>query len=70
MVIMSSLELEYGDFLALNLKKYVGEWVAVYQGKVVSHGKNVKEVAIEAQKVCGNNKFLLSRVPTEETMIF
>ena len=38
--------------------------------KIVAHGHNLKEVVEEAKKNSLGNKFLLARVPSEETMIF
>ena len=69
-LLMGSLEVNYQYFLDANLAQYIGEWVAIYEGKVIAHAKDVRIVAKEAQKICGNKKFLLSRVPSEETMIF
>lgn len=67
---MPVLESNYEYYLNADLGSYIGEWVAVCEGKVVSHGKDVRNVAKEARKICGSKKFLLSRVPSEETMIF
>ncbi|MFH1134312.1 MAG: DUF5678 domain-containing protein [Nanoarchaeota archaeon] len=59
----------YQYFMKANLDSYVGQWVAICDEKIVSHGKNPKEVFMEAKKG-GCSKILLSRVPDKETMIF
>lgn len=56
--------------LHTDLSKFIGEWVAIFEGVVIAHGHNLKEVALRAKEECGNKKFLLARVPVEETMIF
>ena len=60
----------YEFFMQANVNNYIGEWVAVCEGKIVAHGKNAKDVANEARKLCGNKKILLARVPDKETMLF
>ncbi|MEK6850844.1 MAG: DUF5678 domain-containing protein [Nanoarchaeota archaeon] len=64
------MESNYEYYLDADLSSYLGEWVAIYENKIVSHGVDVRAVAKEAIVVCGNKKFLLSRVPSKETMIF
>jgi len=66
----TQLEKNYEFFIDANLDNYTGEWVAICDNKVVAHGKNVKEVFEESRKKCPNKKPLLSKVPSEETMIF
>lgn len=53
-----------------DISKYIGEWIAIFNDKIISHGKNLKEVSSKANKIAGGNKFLLAKVPSEETMIF
>lgn len=36
----------------LGLKKYSGQWVAVWKNKVVGHGKTLKSAYSQAIKVC------------------
>ncbi len=67
---MASLESNYEQYLRIDISHYTGEWVAVSEGKIIAHGKDVRAVAKEAIIICGNKKFLLSKVPSEETMIF
>jgi len=60
----------YEFFMHANVSSYIGEWIAICEDKIVSHGKDVKEVANEASKLCGKKKILLARVPDKETMLF
>lgn len=64
------LEKNYEVYLQTNLHPYLGEWVAICDNKVVAHGKNVKNVFEEAKKKYPNNKPLLTKVPSKETLIF
>lgn len=40
----------YESFISMDLNKFVGEWVAIDNNKVISHGKNLKIVYNEAKK--------------------
>ena len=60
----------YKYFMKANVDSYIGEWIAIFNDKIISHGKNLKEVSSKANKIAGGNKFLLAKVPSEETMIF
>ena len=53
-----------------NVDKYIGEWVAICNQKIISHGKDVKKVFEEAKEKCPKDKPLLTRVPDKESMIF
>lgn len=63
-------ESSYDYFLRTNLNEYKGEWVTICDSKIISHGDNLKKVVEEAKKECGSKKFLIAKVPSEETMIF
>ena len=64
------LEQNYEAYLQTNLNPYLGEWVAICDNKIISHGENVKEVFSEAKKKCPNKRPLLTRILDKETMIF
>jgi hypothetical protein len=53
-----------------NLDRYVGQWIAICNQKIVSHGSNPKIVFQEAKKKCPEERPLLTRVPDKEAMIF
>lgn len=52
-----------------NVDSYIGEWVAICEQKIVSHGKDFKKVFKEARKKCPKEKPLITRIPDKETMI-
>jgi dihydroxyacetone kinase-like predicted kinase len=52
-----------------DVEPYIDEWIAIVDNKIVSHGKNVKEVLKEAEKMSPGKKFLVTRVPGKEIMI-
>lgn len=60
----------YQFYMKSNVDDYIGEWIAVCQEKIVSHGKDAKKVFEEAKKLFPKERPLLTRVPDKETMIF
>ena len=60
----------YEVFLETDVSNYIGEWIAICDGKLISHGKNIKEVFAEAKLKCPGKKPLFARIPEKETMIF
>ncbi len=66
----SAQELAYNYFMEADVSQYVGEWIAVSEDKILAHGKNLKEVVDKANSISKGKKFLIARVPSEETMIF
>lgn len=60
----------YLGYMTADLKRYVGEWVAICNGKVVSHDPSFKKAYIEAKRQCPAKRPLLTRVPDQDTMIF
>ncbi|MEK6859727.1 MAG: DUF5678 domain-containing protein [Nanoarchaeota archaeon] len=60
----------YELFLETDVSEYIGEWIAICDGKIISHGKKVKEVLAEANNKCPGKKPLIARIPEKETMIF
>lgn len=67
---MASLESDYNYFLKADTSQYKGKWLAISEGKIIAVGKDIKKVTEIANKKIGSNKFLLVRVPAEDTMIF
>ena len=64
------LKENYEFYINADLEKYIGEWVAICNNKIVSHGKNAKEVFEKAVEKCPGKKPLLSKVPSKAAMIF
>ena len=64
------MNLNYAFFMKTDISRYIGEWVAICNQEIVSHGKDVKKVFNEAKEKCPKEKPLLTRIPGKETMIF
>ena len=60
----------YQFFMKVNIDSYIGQWIAICNQRIVSHGKDVKKVFKEARERCPTERPLLTRVPDKETMIF
>ncbi|MBR9699074.1 hypothetical protein GOV09_01295 [Candidatus Woesearchaeota archaeon] len=60
----------YQFFMKSNVDSYIGQWVAVCDQEIVSHGTDVKKVFAEAKKKCPTKRPLITRVPDKATMIF
>jgi hypothetical protein len=60
----------YQSFMNLNVDKFIGEWIAICDEKIISHGKSFKNVFNEAKKKCPKHRPLFTRVPDNEAMIF
>ena len=64
------MDKNYQFFMKTNFDNYIGEWVAICNDRIISHGKDVKKVFEEAKEKCPRKMPLLTRVPDKETMIF
>lgn len=60
----------YELFLKSDVNEYIGEWIVICDKKIISHGKQVKEVVKEANQKCSGKRLLIVRIPEKETMIF
>lgn len=63
-------EKNYNYYLEADVSGHIGEWVAFCDGKIIAHGKSIKEVAEQAKGVAKGKKFLFARIPDKEAMIF
>lgn len=61
---------DYQAFLKLDLSPYGGEWIAICEQKVISHGKNIKQVYHQAKKKYPEETPQLVLVPGKEKWIF
>ena len=64
------MDKNYQFFMKTNVDQYIGQWVAICNEQIISHGANVKKVFNEAKLKCQHKKPFLTRVPDKETMIF
>ncbi|MDO8627662.1 MAG: DUF5678 domain-containing protein [Candidatus Diapherotrites archaeon] len=57
------LDKSFDFFLKTDFEKYPeGDWVAIYENKVVAHGNALKQVISMAEKIAPISKVLLSKV--------
>lgn len=59
----------YEYFMKADVSSYIDEWIAIVDNKIISHGKNVKQVFNEAREKCPGKRPLLTKIPGKETMI-
>jgi len=60
----------YKFFMKASMDAYIGQWIAICDEKVVSHGKDAKKVFKEAKTKYPKKRPLLTKIPEKETMIF
>lgn len=60
----------YSFFINADMSRYVGEWIAIIDAKVVAHGKNAKSVYEQAVENYPKKRPLITKVPGSEAMIF
>lgn len=51
-------------------KSQEGYWIASSKDKIIASGKNIKEVAHQAQTHSGKEKFLIVRIPGEGAELY
>lgn len=61
---------DYQYFLTTDVNQFIGQWIAICDKKIVSHGNDVKAVFKEAREQFPKKQPLMVRVPDKETMIF
>ncbi|MEK6835294.1 MAG: DUF5678 domain-containing protein [Nanoarchaeota archaeon] len=64
------IEKNYNFYMQADLSKFVGQWIAISDNKIISHDKNLKKVYKESKELLREKKPLLVKVPDKETMIF
>lgn len=64
------MDKNYQFFMKTNVDNYIGQWIAICNQKIISHGTNAKKVFQEAKEKCPSVRPLLTKVPDKDTMIF
>ena len=60
---MNALDKNFDYFLKNDFSDVKeGEWIAIYNNNVISHGLNLKKVIFEAKKMAPISKVLLSKI--------
>ena len=60
----------YEFFMEADLSGHVGRWIAICNSAIVSEGEEPRKVFAEAKKKCQSKRILLTKVPSDATMIF
>lgn len=60
---MQSLVENFESLSQEELTKYAGEWVAIIDGAIVSHGRSFSEVYLEVKKKFPKEKPLIGKLP-------
>ena len=61
---------EYNFFMDKELSAYLGEWIAILDKEIISHGKDLKKVYEEAKLKYPKARPLITKVADKNTMIF
>lgn len=64
------MKVAYNAFMKANLASYVGEWIAIVDNEIVSHGADVKSIYKIAKKKYPQKRPLITKVPEKGTCIF
>ena len=56
------LKSEYQAYLSLDPREYRGQWVALFDGKVIAHGNDPKKVYDEANNISKKKPFMLTKI--------
>lgn len=60
----------YNFYMKTNVSKYLGEWIAIADDEVVSHGKDLKKIYNAAKKKHPQAKVLVAKIPGEKSSIY
>ena len=52
----------YDFFISQDFSKFVGEWVALNNKKIIAHGKDFKKVYFEAKKKLKGKRPFISKI--------
>ena len=59
----------YEYFITTDTSQYKGEWVAISEGKIVSHGKDAQIVYKKAKEKKPKSDISLAKVPEQEFLV-
>lgn len=54
----------YESFISMDLNKFLGEWVAIMDNKVIAHSKNLKEVYELTKKIDSLKRPFITKIRT------
>ena len=67
---LAAEERAYGKKRARLLQRYQGQFVALYQGRVVGHGPNDEDLARQMFEKFGDAPFFIQKVEKEPTVFY
>lgn len=69
MKIKQKVASNYDFFIKADTSSYKGEWVAISDKRIVSHGKDAQKVYKDAQQKTKTSDISLAKIPEENTLI-
>ena len=60
----------YDFFMKDEVNRYLGQWVAIAEQRIVAHGSSVKKVYEEARQKCGSQSLFIAKVPDKKTTLY
>ena len=60
---MKSLISNFESLGEKEISKHSGEWISVCEGKIISHGKDLKKVLDESKDKCMGKRPLIGKLP-------
>lgn len=69
MKLKKSPSTNYEFFIKTDTSNYKGEWIAISEKKIVSHGKDAGKVYNQAKQKYPKKEISLAKIPEEQTLI-
>lgn len=60
----------YNFYMKTDFSKYLGEWIAIANDEVVSHGKDLKKIYATVKKKHPQARVLVAKIPGKESSIY
>jgi hypothetical protein len=60
----------YDFYMRMDTTPYIGQWLAISGGKLITHGKRADRVYYKAKKIVGDKIIALSKVSNPGVMSF
>ena len=58
----------FNSFVQMDLSKYLGEWVAISENRVVGHSKDINDLKKQFKRIKGTS--LITKIPRNNITIF
>lgn len=67
---MSQTMVDYNNYAIMDLHKFAGQWVIIFNGKVAKHGKHVKKIMNEFKKEYPHEVPLIVKIPVKDILLW